>query len=90
MEGLPAPIVPSGKQLSPFIQKYRLLLPMDPRRLETEEVGLIRLNVTHVCSFCNKCICILWRKNLKKKDSLNARVQEVNNADGNDVDIYSI
>ena len=50
LEALPAPIVPCGRLFSPFIQKFRLLPPMDPRRLETEEVGLSRLNTTFLMS----------------------------------------
>jgi len=72
LEALPAPTVPSGRQLSPFIQKFRLLPQMDPRRLETEEVGLSKHNVTHVCSFCNKCIFIFWRKAKKTETTKNS------------------
>jgi len=59
LEALPDPQMPTGIVRSKYMKKFLLLDKMDVRRLEIDKK---KNNVTHVCSFCNICFNISWRK----------------------------
>ena len=65
LEALPDPKVPTGTVRSKFMKKFHLLYKMDPRRLEIND----KKNATHVCSFCNQCFSLEWRRRRDKDGS---------------------